>query len=60
MSVVGDTILITFRAANFEGKPADLQVRVTRRGPDDYNWLLEEKQVDHWKQLATLEYLRTR
>lgn len=54
----GDTLLLTFRAHDFEGKMADLRVKVTRKTNDDYNWLLEEKQPEGWKQLARLEYLR--
>jgi hypothetical protein len=55
----GDVMQMTFRAEDFEGKMADLRVRVTRRSNDDYNWLLEEKIPDGWKQLFTLEYLRS-
>jgi hypothetical protein len=55
----GDLMLMTFRAQDFEGKMADLRVKVTRKTNDDYNWLLEEKVPDGWKQLFTLEYLRT-
>ena len=54
----GDVMQMTFRAQDFEGKLAELRVKVTRKTNDDYNWLLEEKQPDGWKQLATLEYLR--
>jgi hypothetical protein len=54
----GDTMQMTFRAHDFEGKLADLRVKVTRKTNDDYNWLLEEKGPEGWKQLATLEYLR--
>jgi hypothetical protein len=55
----GDVMQMTFRAEDFEGKMADLRVKVTRKSNDDYNWLLEEKIPDGWKQLFTLEYLRT-
>ena len=54
----GDILQMTFRATDFEGKLADLRVKVTRKTNDHYNWLLEEKQAVGWKQLATLEYLR--
>lgn len=54
----GDLMQMTFRAQDFEGKMADLRVKVTRKTNDDYNWLLEEKVPDGWKQLFTLEYLR--
>lgn len=58
VQIYGEVMQMTFRATDFEGKPADLRVKVTRKTNDDYNWLLEEKQPDGWKQLATLEYLR--
>jgi len=58
VQIEGNTMLMTFRAQDFEGKLADLRVRLTRKTSDDYNWLLEEKQSAGWKQLATLEYLR--
>jgi len=58
MQFEGDALEMTFRAHDFEGKLAQLRVKVTRKTNDDYNWLLEEKQADGWKQLATLEYLR--
>jgi hypothetical protein len=54
----GDMMQMTFRAHDFEGKLADMRVKVTRKTNDDYNWLLEEKVPEGWKQLATLEYLR--
>jgi hypothetical protein len=56
--VDGDTILMTFRATDFDGKTADMRVKVTRKTNDDYNWLLEEKMPGGWKHLGTLEYLR--
>jgi hypothetical protein len=58
MKLEGDILQLTFHGEDFEGKPADLRVKVTRKTNDHYNWLLEEKQGDGWKQLATLEYLR--
>jgi hypothetical protein len=59
VQIEGEVMQMTFRAYDFEGKMADLRVKVTRKTNDDYNWLLEEKQPDGWKQLATLEYLRS-
>jgi hypothetical protein len=58
VEIDGDVMQMAFRAQNFEGKPADMRVTVTRKTNDHYNWLLEEKQPGSWKQLGTLEYLR--
>ncbi|MGA8230389.1 MAG: hypothetical protein WB795_02820 [Candidatus Acidiferrales bacterium] len=55
----GDVMELTFRGEDFDGKMADLRVTVTRKTNDHYNWLLEEKQADAWKQLLSLEYLRS-
>ena len=54
----GDVMEMSFRAEDFEGKQADMRVKVTRKTNDDYNWLLEENTAGGWKQLMTLEYLR--
>ena len=54
----GDKLEMSFRAMGFDGKAGDFRVTVTRKNNDDYNWLLEQKQPEGWKQLATLEYLR--
>jgi hypothetical protein len=54
----GDNFQVTFRGADFACRPADLRVTVTRKSPDDYAWLLEEKLPDAWRQLAKLEYRR--
>lgn len=54
----GETLQMTFRAADFEGHLADLRVNVTRETNDHYGWRLEEKGPDGWKRLAALEYLR--
>jgi hypothetical protein len=59
VSLQGDVMVLTFRGEDFDGKMSDLRVTVTRKTNDHYNWLLEEKQADAWKQLLTLEYLRT-
>ena len=58
VTLEGDTVKIAFRAEDFEGKMADMQARVIRKTNDKYQWVLEEKQAEVWKQLATLEYLR--
>lgn len=54
----GETMELTFRATDFEGKPADLRVDVVRVTNDHYSWRLEEKSGSDWKHLASLEYLR--
>ena len=59
IAVDGDVTQFTFRSTNFEGKMADLRVRVAKRTNDHYTWTLEEKQAREWEQLASLEYLRT-
>jgi hypothetical protein len=59
VKVQGDATELTFRGEDFDGKMSDLRVTVSRKTNDHYNWLLEEKQGDAWKQLLTLEYLRT-
>jgi len=56
--VDGDLMQISFRATDFEGKPADLRVAVARKTNDHYTWTLLEKDAADWKQLASLEYLR--
>ena len=59
IAINGETTRISFHATDFEGKPADMQVDVLRKSNDKYQWTLEEKVGDSWKQLATLEYVRT-
>jgi hypothetical protein len=59
VKVHGDVMELTFRGEDFDGKMSDLRVTVTRKTNDDYNWLLEEKSGETWKQLLTLDYLRT-
>ena len=54
----GDTMELTFRATNFEGKPADLRVHVVRVTKDHYTWQLDERAGSDWKRLAALDYLR--
>jgi hypothetical protein len=58
VTVDGDSMKMTFRATDFDGKPADFQVQVLRKTGDRYQWALAEKQTDGWKQLAALEYVR--
>jgi len=59
MIVEGDNLQMTFRSVGFDGKPGDFRVTVNRKTNDRYNWLLEQKQPDAWKQVLALEYLRT-
>jgi hypothetical protein len=59
IAINGDTTKFTFRATDFEGKPADMQVELLKKSNDKYQWTLDEKVGDSWKQLATLEYVRT-
>jgi len=58
VSIDGDSMVMTFRAADFEGKQADLRVNVTRKTNDLYHWALSEKQGENWKDLAGLDYQR--
>ena len=58
VTVSGDTMAMTFRGTDFEGKDADLRATVTRRTNDEYAWLLEEKQPGAWKPLLALTYRR--
>jgi hypothetical protein len=54
----GDNFQVTFSGTNFENKPANLRVTVTRKSADLYTWLLEEKLPDSWHQMAKLDYAR--
>jgi len=47
-----------FQGTDFEEKPADLRVQLTRNNHDRYIWQLAEKTPDGWKPLASLEYVR--
>jgi hypothetical protein len=59
VAVEGNAIVMRWHGPDFDGKPADLRVTVTRTGPDAYTWLAEESQPDaSWKQMATLVYRR--
>lgn len=58
VKVEGETTEMSFHGTDFEGKPADLRVKVIRKTNDHYTWQLEEKVPDGWKQLGSLEYLR--
>jgi hypothetical protein len=58
VTVDGDRMKIAFRAEDFDGKMGDMRASVIRKTNDKYQWVLEEKQVDGWKQLAALDYLR--
>jgi len=57
--VDGNTMELTFRATDFDGKPADMKVDVVRANDDLYTWKLAEKKGDEWKPLAALDYRRT-
>ena len=59
VEVHGEVIRTTFRAQDFDGKMADMQVLVTRRNNDDYGWSLQERQGETWRHLAALEYVRS-
>jgi hypothetical protein len=59
IAIDGQTTKFSFRATDFGGKPADMQVELLKKSNDKYQWTLEEKSGDSWKQLATLEYVRT-
>ena len=59
ITIRGETTKFSFRATDFEGKPADMQVELLRKSNDKYQWTLDEKSGETWKQLATLEYVRT-
>jgi hypothetical protein len=59
IAISGDTTKFSFHATDFAGKPADMQVELLKKSNDKYQWTLEEKVGDAWKQLATLEYVRT-
>jgi len=54
----GRVLSANFRAADFEGKMADLRVEVTVKTNDKYVWAMSEKEGDGWKPLAALEYVR--
>jgi hypothetical protein len=59
VQVDGDVWTMTWRGADFAGQLADLRVTVKRKSNHDYQWTASEKEGDTWKDLASLEYLRT-
>jgi hypothetical protein len=59
IAISGETTKFSFHATDFESKPADMQVELLKKTGDKYQWTLEEKNGESWKQLATLEYVRT-
>jgi hypothetical protein len=59
IAIDGETTKFSFRAKDFEGKLADMQVKVIKKTNDKYQWALEEKSGDAFKPLAALEYVRT-
>jgi len=58
VAIDGPTLQMSFHGSDFDGKPADLRVKVIKKTNDLYTWLLEERLPEGWKQLATLDYLR--
>lgn len=58
VAIDGDTMELTFRARDFDGKLADMKVDVVRSTSDRYVWSLAEKTGDAWKPLFSLEYVR--
>jgi hypothetical protein len=59
VEVTGDVVKFSFRGPDFDGKIADLQAIVTRKTNDDYSWSVREKLDSGWKEIVTMEYLRT-
>jgi hypothetical protein len=59
IAIDGQMTKFSFQATDFEGKPADMQVELLKKSNDKYQWTLDEKSGDTFKQLATLEYVRT-
>jgi hypothetical protein len=59
VTIDGDTMALTFRAHDFEGKLADMRADVVRASNDLYRWTLREKTGDEWKPLLSLDYRRT-
>jgi hypothetical protein len=57
--LAGETTKFLFHATDFEGMPADMQVELLKKSNEKYQWTLNEKVGDAWKQVATLEYVRT-
>jgi len=43
IAIQGDVFTFSFQGTNFEGKPTDLRVLVTRKSNDRYVWELTEK-----------------
>jgi len=54
----GKVLTVSFHGPDFEGKPADLKVEVTRVSNEHYHWMVAEKESDAWKQIGALDYLR--
>src|SRR5215475_13255318 len=57
IAINGETTKFSFHATDFEGKIADMQVKVIKKTNDKYQWVLEEKSGDAFKPLAGLEYV---
>ncbi|HKF40843.1 MAG TPA: hypothetical protein VKB21_07125, partial [Candidatus Acidoferrum sp.] len=58
IAINDDEFNFLFQGTDFEEKPADLRVQLTRKNNDRYIWQLAEKTPDGWKPLASLEYVR--
>jgi len=58
VKIAGDTMSMSFRSGDHEGKPAEYRVTVSRRNNDDYAWLLEQRANSAWKFVLALEYRR--
>jgi hypothetical protein len=54
----GKMLTVAFHGPDFEGKPADLKVEVTRLSNEHYHWMVAEKDGDAWKEVGALDYLR--
>ena len=59
IAINDDEFNFLFQGTDFEEKPADLRVQLTRKNNDRYIWQLAEKTPDGWKPLASLEYVRS-
>jgi hypothetical protein len=57
VTLKGDVMDVFFNGQDFEGRVADLRVKVTRKGNDLYHGMLAERQNGGWKQLAGLDYV---
>jgi len=58
MTIDGAVWQMNFSGTDFDDKPADLRVQVSRKTNDLYHWSLSEKAGESWKALAGLDYAR--